>query len=397
MWNSTDRMLSRGQRCFARHQYDEALECFGEARRRAPKDPHVHIYHARAASELGRLDEALVSCDAAESIAPSNFVFPMFRGIICLDNGRHDDARRALARSGELETSNKVLEGYQLLADWDSGIDGAFGQLSRGLRPLPISFHARIAIRIEARGVPASAATMDADQSRTQWQPARILVQRWRAGVSRRRSERIRRQLESVGTLVDGGQFEKALSQLEAIDGLRGDVAREYKTLRARTGEGLCKELRDRLRELEAASPASNDSNKADKRATLTAAERRKTLLKLASCLQDAGKTDESHATFLSWTEHFQSAGSPNSERTTAGLVFLELAAIELRHHHPDRAAHHCAEARPFTQDPRADLLQAKAELHQGHSFAARRYFERYISTDLLYVERRIEEMLARP
>jgi len=366
IWDKTDRLFSRAERFAAESQFDEAVQSFDDAIRSDPEYPHLYVYRALALAELSRFDEALVSCDRAEQIDPSNFVFPMYRAAILLDSGKPQDALQSLRRALALQPGNTAVAGYEQLAKWDLGDETAIRQLKKNIREMPIDVQSRVAVRLEAKSLPEK-------QDGVETTPM---------------SSRLFRK---VTVLIEAGHYEKALRILN-VAGPPSDSAREkWEEFYAKAVEGQCRELRDRLKELEKASKekkrgAKNDSAHGD-------AQHRNLLLELGLSLCQSERKDEAYEVLEKWLNEYRAADFPVDERASARSALLELAEIDLTRETYAQAVRHCHEARlsgASLSDPRTNLIEARAELALGNRAASRRLFERYLSKDVFYLERRL-------
>jgi tetratricopeptide (TPR) repeat protein len=386
IWDKTDRLFSRAERFAAESQFDEAVQSFNDAIRSDPEYPHLYVYRALALAELSRFDEALVSCDRAEQIDPSNFVFPMYRAAILLDSGKPQDALQSLRRALALQPGNTAVAGYEQLAKWDLGDETAIRQLKRNIREMPIDVQSRVAVRLEAKSLPEK-------QDGVEMTPMSSLP--FRASLRKillsLRTIRTKRLFRKVTGLIQAGHYEKALRILN-VAGPPSDSAREtWEEFYAKAVEGQCRELRDRLKELEKASKekkrgAKNDSAHRD-------AQHRNLLLELGLSLCQSERKDEAYEVLEKWSNEYRAADFPVDERASARSALLELAEIDLTRETYAEAVRHCHEARlsgASLSDPRTNLIEARAELALGNRAASRRLFERYLSKDVFYLERRL-------
>src|SRR5215471_14341019 len=152
--SKTDRLFSMAEKLAAESRFEESIKYFDEAIRIDSKYPQLYVYRALALSELSLLNEALDSCRTAETIEPSNFVFPMYRAAILLDFGRAQEALHSVQRAIALQPGNTAAAGYEQLAKWDLGGKDAVRRLKEIIRDIPIGVQSRIAIRLDLQPLP---------------------------------------------------------------------------------------------------------------------------------------------------------------------------------------------------------------------------------------------------
>src|SRR5262249_27819878 len=159
--------------------------------------------------ELSLLDEALDSCSKAETIDPSNFVFPMYRAAILLDFGRAQEALQSVQRALALQPGNTAAAGYEQLAKWDLGDKDAIRKLNEIIPDIPIGVQSRVAIRLDLQPLQQFEQLDEINQPLPV--PFGATLQKLRLPLQRNRTNRIHKR---VTELIQAGRFEKAIHVL---------------------------------------------------------------------------------------------------------------------------------------------------------------------------------------
>ena len=195
--------------------------------------------------------------------------------------------------------------------------------------------------------------------------------------------------------MIAAQRYEEAMRRLEQTDTFGLGLREELEGLYLKALEGECAKVRDRLKESDKA-PDRKGRNKSDLDKA-SAKQRRELLLKLGLGLGQIKHSDEAYKTFERWLDAYRAAGSPPNENGSACSVLLGMAQIDLTRQTHERAVEHCHQARTLgagNSDPRINLIEARAELAQGHRLTARRLFEQYLSKEVFYLEHRIDSQI---
>lgn len=103
-WKQARQLVARGISAWERDDFESALETFREVLEKHPQFADVQNKAGLCQAMLGRLDEALGHFDAALGQNPSYAEAHLNRGIVLNDLGRHEEAREAFARAGEIDS-----------------------------------------------------------------------------------------------------------------------------------------------------------------------------------------------------------------------------------------------------------------------------------------------------
>ncbi len=101
-------VIDAGMALWEQDQYEEALEVFRGVLAEHPFFAEVQNKAGLCHAMMGRPAEALRCFDAALEINRSYAEAHLNRGIVLNELGRHDEARQALARAGELDTRDST-------------------------------------------------------------------------------------------------------------------------------------------------------------------------------------------------------------------------------------------------------------------------------------------------
>ena len=367
-WDRTERLFSRAERLADEWQFEAALQYFDEAIQTDQQYPHLYLYKAMALAELGRFEKASESFAIAERLAPDNFVFPMFRAAVLLDQGDAEAALRSLERASRLDAQNEAVRDYGLLARWDLGEHAAFWQLRRNLRGMPTHLSSRIAVRVEERRIEP-----DPNFKPSNTNESHHMLPEWLASrFDRMRDALARRRLAKVDRLLAAHRYDTAMQVLDSFSVPTSEAKKAYEAKRAAAVAGMCRKEREHLRALDGA-------------------QRKEVLLRLGLLQAELEQNDEAYKNLGNWVKEY---GSQNNSHSSAATALIHMAEIDLDRHQYNSAVRHCQQARALAVhlDARINLIEAKAALSQRNRRDARRLFERYLKTDSFYLDRRIEQ-----
>lgn len=175
---------------YVRHydwQWAEAERAFQRALELNPSYPLAHIWYANLLMSLGRMDEALTHVRAAQDLDPFSLIVNTNVGWILSARGEHQEAARQLRHTLALDST--YLQARWRLADAllaMGEVSAAREQVQRLLAatsasPSTLALLADVEI---AAGRPDSARRILrrlADRSRTEYVPAHLLAERYRA------------------------------------------------------------------------------------------------------------------------------------------------------------------------------------------------------------------------
>jgi len=368
VWDQTERLFSKAERLANEWRFDEALDHFDQAIQADRQYAHLYLYKAMALAELGRFEKAADTFRMAEGLAPNNFVFPMFRAASLLDQGEPETALQSLEKASQLAPQNEAVRDYILLAHWDLGEHGAFGQLRQNLGGIPTHLGSRIAVRIEERRIEP-----DPNFKHLSTEAHSSLFPEWLSSrIDRVRGSLATRRLAKVDRLLAAHQYETALQILDSFSVTTAEAQKEYKAKRDAALTGMCLKEREQLQ--------AHDG-----------AQRSKVLLRLGLLQADAGQKDEAYKNLEAWVKEY---GSPSHNHSSKAVALIQMAEIDFDRQQYNNAVRYCQQARSLgvQLDPRIDLIEARIALSKRNRRDARRLFERYLHKDVFYLERRIEE-----
>lgn len=366
-WDRTERLFSTAERLAGEWRFDEALQYFDQAIQTDEQYAHLYLYKAMALAELGRFEKASDTFDIAEHLAPDNFVFPMFRAAVLLDKGDAEAALQSLEKASRLDAQNEALRDYGLLARWDLGEPAAFWQLRRNLRGIPTHLSSRIAVRLEERQIEP-----DPNSSKAGTDQPHHRMPHWLGSqVGRAREALARRRMAKVDRLLAAHRYDTALQVLDSFSVTTSQAQKEYDAKRRAALEGMCRKERKDLKEIDGP-------------------QRQKALLRLGLLQAEAGQEDDAYKNLDNWMKEYGSS----TDHASAAAALVQMAAIALDKQQYKSVARHCQQARSLSVrlDPRIDLIEAKTAVALRNRRDARRLFERYLSTDVFYLDRRIEQ-----
>jgi tetratricopeptide (TPR) repeat protein len=107
-----DDALQRGIDDYRRGQREAAVGEFTKASRDNPNDPMPHVYLSRMAREVGNMTIAGQEAQTAVRLGPENAVALRELGLYLLSAGNYDLSRRFLVRAVQIDTSDRMAQGY---------------------------------------------------------------------------------------------------------------------------------------------------------------------------------------------------------------------------------------------------------------------------------------------
>ncbi len=148
-WRSS-RDLAQGQALLREGQRSKARGVLQAAVERAPADHGLRIHLALACAETGDPEAGLSVLDDGAGCFSEPAILALYRGIMLLEAGRHEEAGRALAVGQQAAPENRLIRAYQRLGQIQAGNvrEGVAGLQELGI-PENFSFQKRLAIYLE--------------------------------------------------------------------------------------------------------------------------------------------------------------------------------------------------------------------------------------------------------